>query len=893
MMLLRMAASFLLGGSFCLLTFPASASRMPSPVLDPTTYVSPSGDHTLYVKPSQEYGIGPAEYQAKRHDEIVWSTQLPFTLYEACVADSGLAAGYAYTHGKEGCGLPEDRSGPGQLLVVLLDPRGDVINQVAYPRAVSQMLHADPNPLVEGVILGDANHRFMVRIAPPDFSGLEEWWAYDLATGQRTGALVPGRHMERTGDRSYILTAKALPGTPLTLIHWWKYDKPNCGAIFTLIDPVGKLVWRLDVEDDYTLPGNEAEEDRIRDEVREKGAILSVSNGAFELRLYKSQVRTGFTVESNAEGTWRVQETSRNPFLAQEPAPLPEFPTLTPQPIGIVSLASARTSTANPIHDVAGFAFDAQGRMAVLRKQDTAPAAVLLVTQEGEVLIEMLLPVQPAEVLLDYAGPVWVGGSKFVAAISREQKATIYLLDSDARALDEAVEHDCPPIKALTGFPDGSFVTLSDRPVKYSRVEGLFSFSPTGERLWSKEQEGYGGQPDELLDPAAICTIGGTQFAVLNTVGGTIQVFNTKGGFVRVLNLEEQWGRAPNYLTNIAEDTIGGFVLYDFNVPAPLIHMTGEGKILRKYRAVYPNARPVPCIGGLRVSPQGDVWMSDGDAIVRLTAEGQVDRVLGAPPDAEVLTEPCMANVGPDGRIYITDDRSAAVHVFDADGTCLGVCKPDPATLSTYSFPAHVAVRENGDILVWYIEPPHYVRFNRLLERLGPVQGLPQFTDYDDWYFSPKGDTCWMAKPHDVLVIQGLRDIVHHIKRHADGCWIESPEEIAFAPDGRAAMLARGQTTGQVISTYTADGEPLTTFFPPADWVLSGLAFDGIHIFALRDHAVHAFSMQGAPLGQFELPLVPNEASYQGPFLSAAGKELWFVEVPGPLVHKYVNPFAG
>ena len=83
--------------------------------------------------------------------------------------------------------------------------------------------------------------------------------------------------MPRGDSPLSILDAQAVPGTPLVLTHWWKsVYPPRYGALFTLVDPQGKPAWSLSLDDDYTVPGDESAEDRIREMIWSKGAILSV-----------------------------------------------------------------------------------------------------------------------------------------------------------------------------------------------------------------------------------------------------------------------------------------------------------------------------------------------------------------------------------------------------------------------------------------------------------------------------------------------------------------------------------------------------------------------------------------------------------------------------------------
>jgi hypothetical protein len=51
---------------------------VPPPVLDPKTYVSPSGHFTLLVDPADIHGRGRATYRLSRDGREVWSAEQPF-----------------------------------------------------------------------------------------------------------------------------------------------------------------------------------------------------------------------------------------------------------------------------------------------------------------------------------------------------------------------------------------------------------------------------------------------------------------------------------------------------------------------------------------------------------------------------------------------------------------------------------------------------------------------------------------------------------------------------------------------------------------------------------------------------------------------------------------------
>jgi len=79
-----------------------SAMEGPPPILNLTTYASVSGEYTLSVNPTDLHGRGHADYRFAEQREGLWTNRLPFTLWEAGIANSGHIGGYAYSHGWRG-----------------------------------------------------------------------------------------------------------------------------------------------------------------------------------------------------------------------------------------------------------------------------------------------------------------------------------------------------------------------------------------------------------------------------------------------------------------------------------------------------------------------------------------------------------------------------------------------------------------------------------------------------------------------------------------------------------------------------------------------------------------------------------------------------------------------
>jgi hypothetical protein len=541
----------------------SQAMREKFDVLNPQTYHSPSGVYSLTVDPSHIYGVGPADYRFAKNGKTVWKKQLAYTFYDAVVTDVGTVAGYAYTKGMDGL-LEGDR---GKFIVAILSPEGKIIGEDKHVRESRHFPDYTPYPLVEGIILDESGNRFIVRIADPDFNrDIEQWWVYDLGGGKRIGIREPKKLMP-DGKNISILDARAVPGTPLILVHWWKYVSPQSGAIFTLIDPDDDPVWDLTLDDDYTVPGNKKEEDRIWKMIRKDGAILEITKSpGFDIYLVKDGKHATFAITKLPDGTWKVRETARKPYQPAMPdgkkPEMPSFPVLKTKKRASVPLGD-KAQKVTPLSHIGAFEFDAQGRIAALCFWNDVPPHLVLVSPKGDVLHDLQLPVEQNSKTFIHEKLAHVGGSRFIVTLSTGEvgeRAACFHVDFDGPSVKKLPNFDCPTVTALAGFPDGRFAALTDEKSAYTSIPSLFFFDPQGKLLWSKVQDGYTGKPEDLLSPEDVTRFGDKTLAVLNKFGHEVLFLDVQGRFLRNIDLTETWKREPNEPTDIAANSDKGVV---------------------------------------------------------------------------------------------------------------------------------------------------------------------------------------------------------------------------------------------------------------------------------------------------------------------------------------------
>ena len=817
-------------------------------VVNPQTYASKSGAYQLVVDPSDRNGRFGALYVMTKDGETVWSGERPYTLLEVQVSDVGEVAGYAYSQGLHGGGA---RWGRGDFRVVILGPDGTARLDEAVARESSDFLHALPNPNATGVVLQENSDRVVFRIADEDLNeDHEEWWEYQLSTGAALDHVTPFDQIEDSQHLSFLIDARPVAGTPLILVQWWQYlsffnsnkERSSIGTRFTLLNEDCQPVWNLDLAGDYDWPADEALEERLMYVVKQRGSILNTANpGQFEIYKASTAERITFAV-TGMPGAWKIDQVGRQELGVEEFLELgsmreSEDIVLTPlQPIARLKLETQTVES--PVRGVAHFTFDHHGRIGFIRHQHPALDQFVLVDEFGKVLTEIELDVDR---LPDshWSSCTWVSGDRFLVTRAgyEENRALAWWVDVASKSVTRIDDFESPPIESLVPFSDGGFVALATAHSKYTLTNGLYAFAGTGQRQWALDTDAGDG-PTDLFSPEDIAVTPADQVAVIDNIRNVIQIFDRDGSFVRSVDLEKAWGRKPTYLTGIVAIP-DGFLIRDFDGSPPYTIVDNEGQIQRGFHLSLDNGRRF-IAADVAVAPDGSIWASDGEAIVRFDQQGTADRTLGVSPDANQLGKIAASTVDADGRIFLVDSRSAAVHIFDAQGRWQSVIRPNPDDLRSELFDSSLSVSDSGEIRlgVSFDSAGRFIQFSPTGERVRKIQlGVDS-----KWLLYQPGTDRSLGLTHEAAVLLDANlDVVKEIVRRPDGNWLNRPSRACFAPDGSFAVLDAG-----AVSLYDREGEPMRTIrlsslvgrFPR-------LAYNGERIVLIGDDFVMIYDAGG------------------------------------------------
>jgi hypothetical protein len=290
-----------------------------------STFTSPSGAWTLTVTRREKTWNGIAELVLVRDGVQAWRAEHALGLREACVSDDGRVAGFGYT-GDAVAEYPSPVPPPdwprGNVLrIFVLDAKGALALDAAFPREWSSMPHAPREPFVLGAFLIEDLRRFVVRIEDEDGNRLaESWWAFDLDTGAALPRVRPKLVLGHDRSVRGLLAARHVPRTPLVVLHWRTYDEEThaVGSKFQLVDTDVREVWTLDRPNDLDSLGQQE-----RNALGERGNVVATGDNAFELRLVGDAALVSFRVE-RADDSWSVTETARRPDPDAKPAKKPK-----------------------------------------------------------------------------------------------------------------------------------------------------------------------------------------------------------------------------------------------------------------------------------------------------------------------------------------------------------------------------------------------------------------------------------------------------------------------------------------------------------------------------------------------------------------------------------------
>lgn len=874
-----------------LLALAVPAQQAPE-ILQPRTYVSPSGDWRLSVDPSSRFGGGKSQVAVSRHGTTAWLAELPFTYWEACVTDAGYAAGYAFTNGRR-------RGAGGALVIAIFGPDGSPVLEEHIERTGSGFPNGPANPYPLGAFVQPALDRFVVRVTDPDVNRQDEsWWSYRVTTGEHLGRVHPKRVLEDSTGLRWAMDARPIGETPLTLVQWYRVlwgsgaDR-ELGTRFVLVDGDWQQVWTLALPRDFRHPDPRTE-DRQLDELRgQSGILVADAPRGFELRHVVEEQRVSYEVSADpaAPSGWSVQELARTPFVAAEPGALP---VLELQQLASVALSNApRVST--PFRDIVAFDFDAAGNVRFVRREEGG--AVTLVSVDGAGSVDREVRVGPL-----LSGSSACGGwsplppdrwLNLVASHGEGGRTRAWIVEDATGEAHEFEGVTGLAVDAVAGAPDGRFVVLASRHTTHTSTDMLLAFDADGTTRWGMHADFDPKAEAGLFSPEDVAIDTDGSVLVLDNVRQWIQVFDDDGEFVHKLDLEELWGMGRRYLTDILVEPSGNWLLHDFHDTKTWRRIDRDGQLLANIVPERENgSTDVGYSASARVDGTGRLWVTDGVELAALDEAGVARTRFGAQLDPGTLQKADGVHLDGRGRVALVDERSHAVHLFSTGGERELVLVPDPTDFDG-SFSDVVAVKTSaaGEVYV-QLSAFHdrHLCFAADGERVGRVE-----LGGERVAFLANGER-WAARwsPYEESFVQRLEpDGTERAKvlRRPSNAFFEQIVAIGCAPDGALAVLA-----------WSADGFELDLFDP------SGVPERTLELHSAQRGVGRQLSygrrwilgsgygrealLVSLPDGQASIvrPAVGAEGTLHAFDLSPDGKELWCATLEPPALHRFALP---
>ena len=314
--------------------------------------------------------------------------------------------------------------------------------------------------------------------------------------------------------------------------------------------------------------------------------------------------------------------------------------------------------------------------------------------------------------------------------------------------------------------------------------------------------------------------------------------------------------------------------------------MDGSARIVAEFEPRYADGQTFKIVSGVQAAPDGSLWTSDGQALLRLDANGVATTVLGLPPSSDELCEIDLLALGPDDRIHAVDARTGTVHVFAPDGRRLHACCPEPRDFDFGGEPmdflgfSSLTVDEDGAVLL------DGLLFSADGTRVGfspspSVDGAPRA------HLRRGAEGSWFIGGKEILLVAGDGTLVRKIKHTPDGLSIRAPGPCAVASDGSLALATGWEFSGPSefdryadLHLFTSSGEPVCTFDLPSRIDGRPFAFDGARLaFGVgepgKPGSIMLLDTDGRELGRFT---PPGETETWVPYFAAGGQELWLFD---------------
>ena len=243
----------------------------------------------------------------------------------------------------------------------------------------------------------------------------------------------------------------------------------------------------------------------------------------------------------------------------------------------------------------------------------------MLVDSSGKLLRAISLTMQPKPNSTQWNPLCWIGGSRFVIAISEirvDGKAKAWSVDARTGRSSRFLPSIFLPSSGWSARPTDPFVALAALRSKYTIEKSVTRFDRQGRRQW-RLKEGNGSQdPARLFNPEDIAVTSEGDVLVLENRQST-QAVRPHGRHLSTIELEKAW-READYVVGAIPESDGNLLISDFDGSPPYARMTRDGVVAGGFEPKYADGQAIGTAHGMQAAPDGHLWISDGHALQRL-----------------------------------------------------------------------------------------------------------------------------------------------------------------------------------------------------------------------------------------------------------------------------------
>lgn len=749
----------------------------------------------------------------------------------------------------------------------------------------------------------------MVRVMTHDRRGpFEEWRIVELESGRLVDSYRPDERAGFVAERhASVVDMLPIPGTQLYAACWRTSIAPDDSRAHdlgvTVLGWDGKQVAALDLPEELDVAGHPK---GLWQEVWSRGTLLPVDRElGFAVWLPKSAVRVDYGMkELPGEAKWLIEELARKPYNPSDAAKAePPSEAHEPRLLERVDFQVPPRAEPGPIRDIMAFGFASPGRLQAVRCDDGERGVFtcLLLDEQGDVLFERQL--EPLDAERPRQSAWWpIGGGRWLVTRDAGQvfrSAEAMLVDA-AGEVQTGLCAGFADVTAVAEGPNGGFVVLGRHyEVRSAITQGagkaVASYDLAGSRRWLASLDGGQEEPNALDSSDDVAVTPSGVVAVVDPWEDALGLIGPDGSFLARLELAGLWDHNPSYVALIAPDGEAGFLVVEQS-SSPIVRRIGlDGRIRSSVSPRYADGAKHDLLPRhLQRAPDGRLWTTDQQVLLRLEEDGVADLALGRTHAAELLDDPRSAVIDPLGRALLFDASTRAVHAFDRTGARLFVAPSLPQDFEGDYGEGDIVGSFDGRLFVKTQSfEEGWLGFDSTGKRMGPVDlgGRSELASLDSVAFTPAG-SFWVHRSQD-REFAFLRDEegneLDRIERRSDRRWFERLRALAVAYSGQVAVLEDlDYSGGTAVSWFDARGRPLGQLELPATHPGDSIAYSGEWI------AVHSSQAQSIWLVQTAktrlMRMLPPDGWINAIGFSPDGRELWLVQPSERALLRYALP---